>query len=1155
MKPLKLDEIILGRLRLPIWSTESFAGKVAPGPRSVEYALQDLRALRAHIEDRDTSLTDVVGEIYAGFQSAARIDNRLNIEAVGFPSLIANYWRLPIFRANHDMMARPYEVFAKNVMKVARGANVNWNHFGSNFPDDERHINLYNIQLGNETLWHNLLKVIASKASLKNQFFVFYWLPPPNCKTAESTAHFKTIFERKDRLWSYSRFLRDFLCAHGKGIEVSLGTDRIQLGLDRLDTFVDGGGVECTPQRHFGKVDENVSASLQSVYGEAFRWTPQTEEVAKLYIHNKSNHSDLGGIQDRVISHVISADVGDHGVLGALDNQFASYVPPDAQGVFLNRLGAHVLWSHFLKTMSSLTSSYVLWKSDLPVSFLCIDDNPDGTSVKLRALRSWFPDGSVGYLQKDKWANLIRSVHPLAELKPEDIEPLDSGAKRPAVDEVTFLLIDLEYQGEPRGFELLRKLRSETRDKKKPLVITLSRRDDAESIQRSLNSGALFHVTKSHFFDIIPAVSQVWTHIQELRVEDKIRYAEYENWHLLSKLPLRKQLELQSTQVLGEEYDPGKEKRWITGYKSSVDYQWIQKFPKADIHCHIGSCMGPELLPQTAMVVLAELLNSRPEYEERIQAMIEFVLPIASDPFLNEGNKPDANNERPSTKEYKKSFGFRDKKGKSIFEVIQDAYSLKERDTLPEVALLDPLNDVLDEKSRWHEETYSTSYFQNKRRLQDLGVTYDEVMLVFVLLLYCRDSGDYDCSVLHGKMERLRDQHDTLRTDDMKEALERVGAFVMIFKKRSKEFEEEFKMFRGTSVDDATRTIRFLQSAHSMQRCLQKGESSLFNYLRGCEYGGSPHLQTKASIFLAIRSIVFDYAIRDKIRYLCLRCSVDGYKKLGLIKSDEQAMEHLLAAIKLFTKEACQNRDCRIRINVIVTAKRHKSFEEFDNNVRLALKFGKRESFQDSPTFPGIPRVVSFDLAGLEKGNPPEKFLKHFQPLIDACFPITIHAGEETGAEVIHQAVYKVFSQRIGHGLSLRSRKDLQDTVRERHIAVELCPISNFLTSGKYTFRQYKTVGAPTSSWDYEKSDSYPLRQYLDENLDVTINTDNPFISNSALTEEYLAAARVIGGLTKWEILRLIKNGFRAAAIPKDEKRQLMNEIDDEIYELLLNED
>ena len=54
---------------------------------------------------------------------------------------------------------------------------------------------------------------------------------------------------------------------------------------------------------------------------------------------------------------------------------------------------------------------------------------------------------------------------------------------------------------------------------------------------------------------------------------------------------------------------------------------------------------------------------------------------------------------------------------------------------------------------------------------------------------------------------------------------------------------------------------------------------------------------------------------------------------------------------------------------------------------------------------------------------------------------------------------------------------------------------------------------------------------------------------------EFLLAVKMAGGLTKWEVLRLIKNGFRFATIEKEQKRLLMNEIDNEIYEILFEED
>jgi adenosine deaminase len=214
---------------------------------------------------------------------------------------------------------------------------------------------------------------------------------------------------------------------------------------------------------------------------------------------------------------------------------------------------------------------------------------------------------------------------------------------------------------------------------------------------------------------------------------------------------------------------------------------------------------------------------------------------------------------------------------------------------------------------------------------------------------------------------------------------------------------------------------------------------------------------------------------------------------------------------------------------------------------------GLQASLDSSSFFETDTKVVSFDLAGLEQGNRAGKFYDLFLPLLKKCFPITIHAGEEDSHEAIWEAIYEVQSQRIGHGLTLRNNRELLDIVKDRHIAIELCPISNLLTREKNTWRQLELKQRNLKN-EYDKPKYYPLRQYLMENLDVTINTDNPFVSDSTLTKEFLVSAWLAGGLTKWEVLRLIKNGFRSAALPKEQKRLLMNEIDDEIYNILLQE-
>ena len=56
--------------------------------------------------------------------------------------------------------------------------------------------------------------------------------------------------------------------------------------------------------------------------------------------------------------------------------------------------------------------------------------------------------------------------------------------------------------------------------------------------------------------------------------------------------------------------------------------------------------------------------------------------------------------------------------------------------------------------------------------------------------------------------------------------------------------------------------------------------------------------------------------------------------------------------------------------------------------------------------------------------------------------------------------------------------------IRDRGIGIELCPISNLQT---------KAVAS---------ADEYPIREFLDAGLKVTINTDNRTVSNTTLSKE-----------------------------------------------------
>lgn len=188
--------------------------------------------------------------------------------------------------------------------------------------------------------------------------------------------------------------------------------------------------------------------------------------------------------------------------------------------------------------------------------------------------------------------------------------------------------------------------------------------------------------------------------------------------------------------------------------------------------------------------------------------------------------------------------------------------------------------------------------------------------------------------------------------------------------------------------------------------------------------------------------------------------------------------------------------------------------------------------------------LVGLDLAGDEGNGRPEEIAPAFTAAFRECLPITIHAGEGESANNIWQAAYHLHADRIGHGLSLADHPELAARFRNRGIALELCPTSNREVIGYYD---------PAIALS-EPCPRYPLRRFLELGLPLTLCTDNPGISRTTLADEYLTAARMSeGGLSHWETLALIKQGFVHAFLPAAEREALLKRIDQQIYLQLLS--
>ena len=243
------------------------------------------------------------------------------------------------------------------------------------------------------------------------------------------------------------------------------------------------------------------------------------------------------------------------------------------------------------------------------------------------------------------------------------------------------------------------------------------------------------------------------------------------------------------------------------------------------------------------------------------------------------------------------------------------------------------------------------------------------------------------------------------------------------------------------------------------------------------------------------------------------------------------------------------------KASLVFVGKRHKSLREMileaagaavmrpagEKPAGSAQEFVKREF--------ATCRVVGFDLAGQEDGYPPAQYAEEFGRLSRLHVPITVHAGENAPPQFIEDAILKLGAVRIGHGLALAEDRRLLARVRDERIAIELCPVCNHQTS------QFHDPAEERS----RPLRPYPLADFVRAGLYVTINTDNPIISNTSMVREYFQASYAfdeIGsdgkpmGMALWEALRIIRMGFVCSFLNLPERSHMMEIVGQYLFDL-----
>jgi adenosine deaminase len=246
-------------------------------------------------------------------------------------------------------------------------------------------------------------------------------------------------------------------------------------------------------------------------------------------------------------------------------------------------------------------------------------------------------------------------------------------------------------------------------------------------------------------------------------------------------------------------------------------------------------------------------------------------------------------------------------------------------------------------------------------------------------------------------------------------------------------------------------------------------------------------------------------AAKENILYLELR-----FTPLALCINGKYGPEDVIKWVAESTQEA--SKKFGIKTRLILSINRHESVEIAERIGKLAVQF------QDQG-------IVAIDLAGDESNFSALPFLPVFAQLKKQGLFITIHAGEWNSAENVLEAIELFNANRIGHGVRVLENTTITELARNCAIPFEICITSNFHSG---------VVGSLKS---------HPIKKMLNSDLNITINSDDPGISQTTLSDEFYLL-RNHYGFSVQQIFDLSRNAISAAFLTALEKKALLKDFE-----------
>ena len=170
------------------------------------------------------------------------------------------------------------------------------------------------------------------------------------------------------------------------------------------------------------------------------------------------------------------------------------------------------------------------------------------------------------------------------------------------------------------------------------------------------------------------------------------------------------------------------------------------------------------------------------------------------------------------------------------------------------------------------------------------------------------------------------------------------------------------------------------------------------------------------------------------------------------------------------------------------------------------------------------PYVVGFGMGGNESMFTQTDFAPAFEIAAAAGLGCTTHAGEVVGPESVWDAIDNLPVTRIGHGVRSVEDRDLLVALKERGIALEVCPGSNLALDV------------------YPDWARHPLNKILAAGINVSLNSDDPpFFATTAGTEYQNAVDHF--GIATETLKEISRMAVRDSFADSDTKAKLLARI------------